>query len=614
MATVTARAVLTLLQRHGARLVAGAAGLERPITWACVGRASPPAFGELRGGELALLALGTIAALHAQDGALTLARLEQDLSRRGVAAIAVAGLLGGDAPTESDVAPPSLSGAVAGESRAPAAEEVRLAEALNLPLLSLPAGAPLADIEREVIAAAVAPDPPNAAGTPRGIYDALVRDSLHGDGDQALGRHLAALAKGAVVLGDDHAVRWSAVPPGFSLTREALLNLLRRPSSRAQMRELLNDNELPFPERHDGAPSEIAGRMLAAGFRWWAVPLRPRESTAMLLALVAQLPRAQDDGSEQAGAGAMPDRVDYGAILAQVAPLFTLALARQQDFAGVERQLRAETLDALLAGTYPDEARMRERAAQLGHDLTRPHVALVVARESDLTPQPPSLEGKGESDSSPNDGEGPGERLSPLVDAVTAGAEGAWARERDGEVVVLVPVAADATSGDLAGLAVRLAALCAHAPERWFAGMSEPAVGPAEMRRAAGEAHNTARLGRLVLGPAHVARSADLGIYRLLLRLRETGELETFCRHALGPLLAEGRHSAALLATLDAFFACNGNLSEAARRLDLHRNSLIYRVNRIRELLGHDLEDPELRLTLQLALKARQVLALGEPD
>jgi purine catabolism regulator len=61
------------------------------------------------------------------------------------------------------------------------------------------------------------------------------------------------------------------------------------------------------------------------------------------------------------------------------------------------------------------------------------------------------------------------------------------------------------------------------------------------------------------------------------------------------------------------FFACNGNFSEAARRLGLHRNSLIYRVKRIRDLLSRDLEDPEHRLALQLALKAHQVLELRAP-
>jgi purine catabolism regulator len=60
--------------------------------------------------------------------------------------------------------------------------------------------------------------------------------------------------------------------------------------------------------------------------------------------------------------------------------------------------------------------------------------------------------------------------------------------------------------------------------------------------------------------------------------------------------------------TLEAFFACNGNLSQTAMRLQLHRNALLYRIRRIEAIGGIDLEDPECRLSLQVALKARRLL------
>jgi purine catabolism regulator len=379
---------------------------------------------------------------------------------------------------------------------------------------------------------------------------------------------------------------------------------------------------------------------LGGGYRWLAVPLAVREGAHLLLALVAPETPATPAIAASGAADATATEArgaTLSATLAQVAPLFALTVARQRDLDSSRATLRAETLDALLAGTYPDEDRMRARAAQLGYDLARPHIALVV----DLTPQPPSHVGQGEPDSSttqkqnaastfplhsisgasgsfplvghraasgspPHAGEGLGERFAAAL-------EGAWARVSDGELVALVPVALEATPAESGALAERLRALLAAEPGEWCAGMTEPATGPAALRRAAGAARDTARLGCLVLGPGHVARPADLGIYRLLLRLRETQELADFCRQALGPLLAKGRHAETLLTTLDVFFACNGNFSEAARRLGLHRNSLIYRVKRIRDLLSRDLEDPEERLALQLALKARQVLELRAP-
>lgn len=144
----------------------------------------------------------------------------------------------------------------------------------------------------------------------------------------------------------------------------------------------------------------------------------------------------------------------------------------------------------------------------------------------------------------------------------------------------------------------------------WAAGLGEPANAPAQARRSANEARDAARLGAAIFGPGRVTRPTDLGVYRLLLALRERNELAPFVQETLAPLLADTRNGDALIETLEAFFASNGNLSEAARRLGLHRNSLLYRLTRARELLGHDLDDPELRLSLQLAIKSRRVLRL----
>jgi len=111
-----------------------------------------------------------------------------------------------------------------------------------------------------------------------------------------------------------------------------------------------------------------------------------------------------------------------------------------------------------------------------------------------------------------------------------------------------------------------------------------------------------------VIGPGHVARTADLGVYRLLLALDKSGDLQPFVERELAPLRNTARKEDHLLETVEVYLACNGNLSEAARQLHLHRNSLLYRLHHIRDLLGHDLENPELRLALQLALKGRRVL------
>jgi DNA-binding PucR family transcriptional regulator len=57
-----------------------------------------------------------------------------------------------------------------------------------------------------------------------------------------------------------------------------------------------------------------------------------------------------------------------------------------------------------------------------------------------------------------------------------------------------------------------------------------------------------------------------------------------------------------LTRTLRALFAAGGNASEAADRMFLHRNSMLYRLERVRKLTGLDLKDSRVALALQLGL------------
>jgi purine catabolism regulator len=99
----------------------------------------------------------------------------------------------------------------------------------------------------------------------------------------------------------------------------------------------------------------------------------------------------------------------------------------------------------------------------------------------------------------------------------------------------------------------------------------------------------------------------DLSVYRLLFQLEGNPELEAFCREALGPLL-EYEGGGDLLETLEAFCERLGNLSQTAEKLFIHRNSLLYRMERIQQLAGLDMNNPDTRLAVHLALKIRKML------
>ncbi len=86
--------------------------------------------------------------------------------------------------------------------------------------------------------------------------------------------------------------------------------------------------------------------------------------------------------------------------------------------------------------------------------------------------------------------------------------------------------------------------------------------------------------------------------------------MRRFHKETLGLLVEhDERKQGDLLRTLNGFFEANGNLAKAAADLDVHRNTLVYRLERIAELTDMNLDDPDNRLILHLALKIQRVLA-----
>ncbi|MEU9237936.1 PucR family transcriptional regulator [Streptomyces shenzhenensis] len=101
------------------------------------------------------------------------------------------------------------------------------------------------------------------------------------------------------------------------------------------------------------------------------------------------------------------------------------------------------------------------------------------------------------------------------------------------------------------------------------------------------------------------ARRLDIDL--LLWRLRDHPDLAAFVDRAIGPLRDHDRRSKPpLLPTLETYLAHAGRKAETARELHLNRQTLYNRLARIGELLGTDLDDPQVVLALSLALRARR--------
>lgn len=80
----------------------------------------------------------------------------------------------------------------------------------------------------------------------------------------------------------------------------------------------------------------------------------------------------------------------------------------------------------------------------------------------------------------------------------------------------------------------------------------------------------------------------ELGLYRILARDKDAGDVSDFVREWLGALLDyDDAHGTDLVHTLTRYFDHGGNYDETAQALAVHRSTLRYRLQRIGEVSGH---------------------------
>jgi sugar diacid utilization regulator/putative methionine-R-sulfoxide reductase with GAF domain len=301
---------------------------------------------------------------------------------------------------------------------------------------------------------------------------------------------------------------------------------------------------------------------------------------------VAPSPGDDDLGRRQA--------IEHGATV------LALELLRERAAADAERRLRGDLLDELLSARLrPEEAqRLADRAARLGHRLRGPAWVIVLEADDDRA---------GGALASP----AARARLARGVGDLIAhrGVQGLVVERGSGVVLLATGLDELADAERIAGEARELAqALARGAPVS--CGVSSEAGGPALLHRLNGEARHALRVARRMGEHGVVASYRRLGIERLLLEIDRPERLDAYVEDWVGPLArhdAGGKAAAPLTETLDALVREGWNMRAAARRLNVHVNTLLYRVGRIEQLVGHRLDDPDVRLAMAIALRARAI-------
>ncbi|MBV9893853.1 MAG: helix-turn-helix domain-containing protein [Chloroflexi bacterium] len=295
------------------------------------------------------------------------------------------------------------------------------------------------------------------------------------------------------------------------------------------------------------------------------------------------------ESDERVGPG---DDVDLQ-IVQHAANVYALSMMRERMAAEVSRQLKDELFEGLLSGRPQDETVARERAMRLGYspDLVYRVLVLVVQSPSQLADDQPEILAQRRR------------LLESLAELAARRSAEAFATLRDDELVVLMPDADDGR--ELGQHAVRHSA--ALGPD-WR--VTVAIGGPASTASAIAASYAQARRALEVAqrfypaGYGDIVAFEDLGLYRLLFHVDDPAELRGFTEQVLGALLEyDQRHNADFVRTLAAFLGNNGNLQATARELNLHVNSVGYRLQRIQAIARLDLERSDDRLLAQVALK-----------
>ncbi|MEV8019340.1 helix-turn-helix domain-containing protein [Streptomyces sp. NPDC086554] len=133
------------------------------------------------------------------------------------------------------------------------------------------------------------------------------------------------------------------------------------------------------------------------------------------------------------------------------------------------------------------------------------------------------------------------------------------------------------------------------------AGIANARHGLDELGAAWWEASSAARAARAEPRFAPVAQWSDMGPYRLLTALPAEAAHDPVARELLSPAHRE------LARTAEVFLDCAGQAGRTAAELGIHRQTLYYRLSRVEQLTGLDLDDGEDRLLLHMVLKTSRL-------
>lgn len=449
----------------------------------------------------------------------------------------------------------------------------QIAEALNLTVLIAPDTSSVRDIHQSVALLLL---DRQTATSDRAIqlYRQLSAMSREGKGLAAMTEVMSKLTGNIVAVQDKRleiqAISW---PSNTSIDREALIEAL-------QQREAL--------------PPVLRNRKAAARSRqsYWQQLLSIDESATpmgRLLSPIISGDRARGYLSVIGPAGELDLfdslTVEHGAAAC------ALEMAKAKAVSEAKKSLRGDFLEGLLAGSLPKKESERLEG-RLDHNTKEPHAVMVVGW---LGPSKPSLR-----------------RLETSAHWVLSNhPRPALVHIYGNQHLVIFQALKnieDMESAHQLGRRIREQIETEFPESTMIGGISGPARTLTDWPTVYDQALQAMQLGERLKLTNQFVEFNSLGIYRLLYDLEDQPPVRNFTDEIMRPLVDyDAQNRGSLVKTVEAYFTHHGNISQTAESLFVHRNTLLYRMERIQELTGLHLDQANMRLALHLSLKLWQL-------
>ncbi|WP_179298782.1 PucR family transcriptional regulator [Evansella halocellulosilytica] len=152
-----------------------------------------------------------------------------------------------------------------------------------------------------------------------------------------------------------------------------------------------------------------------------------------------------------------------------------------------------------------------------------------------------------------------------------------------------------------------------HFRERLIIGIGRLYTSVQQFSLSAKEAEYAVQYSHLLLDESSVIHYDDLGFYQMLIQMKESGiSLKQFYESHLNGLINQKHHRTDLILTLETYLTNNCHIQQTAAHLYIHRHTLKYRLSQIEKRTGVNLQSPNERMNLHLAILAYKFIQANE--